>query len=112
MPGREVFEFADFILDVAERRLSKGGVPVPLEPKAHEVLVALVRNAGRLMPKRQLLDLVWPQSFVEEGILAVHVSVLRKALGGDGRRYIETVSGVGYRFSAATRQRDANAGRP
>jgi len=65
MAAREVYEFGEFILDVAERRLSKGGVPVPLEPKAHEVLMALVRNAGRLMAKRQLLDLVWPDSFVE-----------------------------------------------
>jgi DNA-binding winged helix-turn-helix (wHTH) protein/tetratricopeptide (TPR) repeat protein len=112
MAGPEVYEFGEFILDVAERRLSKGGVPVPLEPKAHEVLLALVRHAGRLMPKRQLLDLVWPESFVEEGILAVHVSVLRKALGPAGRSYIETVSGGGYRFSGAVKQRDGNGGRP
>jgi DNA-binding winged helix-turn-helix (wHTH) protein/tetratricopeptide (TPR) repeat protein len=112
MAGREVYEFGEFILDVAERRLSRGGEPVPLEPKAHEVLLALVRNAGRLLTKRELLDLVWPESFVEEGILAVHVSVLRKALGQSGRRYIETVSGGGYRFSGAVNQRDANGRRP
>jgi hypothetical protein len=93
MAGREVYEFGEFILDVAERRLSKGGAPVPLEPKAYEVLLALVCNAGRLLSKHQLLDLVWPESFVEEGILAVHVSVLRKTLGPGRHRYIETVSG-------------------
>ena len=98
MAGREVYEFGEFTLDVSERRLSKGGEPVPLEPKAHEVLLALVRNAGRLLTKRELLELVWPESFVEEGILAVHVSGLRKALGQGGRRCIETVSGAGYRF--------------
>jgi DNA-binding winged helix-turn-helix (wHTH) protein/tetratricopeptide (TPR) repeat protein len=112
MAGPEVYEFGEFILDVAERRLSKGGVPVPLEPKAQEVLTSLVRNAGRLMPKREILDLVWPESFVEEGILAVHVSVLRKALGQGGRHYIETVSGGGYRFGVVVKQRDANGGRP
>jgi DNA-binding winged helix-turn-helix (wHTH) protein/tetratricopeptide (TPR) repeat protein len=112
MAEREVYEFGEFILDVAERRLSKGGAPVPLEPKAHDVLTALVRNAGRLMPKRELLDLVWPASFVEEGILAVHISVLRKAFGQGARRYIETISGRGYRFGGAVKQRDANGGRP
>jgi DNA-binding winged helix-turn-helix (wHTH) protein/tetratricopeptide (TPR) repeat protein len=108
---REVYEFAEFTLDVSERRLLKGSEPVSLEPKAHEVLLALVRNSGRLLTKRELLDLVWPESFVEEGILAVHVSGLRKALGEGGRRYIETVSGVGYRFMGGVTQRRANEGR-
>jgi tetratricopeptide (TPR) repeat protein len=81
-----------------------------LEPKAHEVLLALVRNAGTLVTKRELLDLVWPGSFVEEGILAVHVSGLRKALGERGRSYIETVSRSGYRFTGNVTQRRASDG--
>ena len=112
MTGREVYQFGEFVLDVAERRLSKGGEPVPLEPKAHEVLLALVRHAGQLLTKRELLDLVWPASFVEEGILAVHVSGLRKALGQSGRHYIETVSGGGYRFNGTVKQQDPHGGRP
>jgi DNA-binding winged helix-turn-helix (wHTH) protein len=116
MATREAFEFGEFTLDVSERRLSKSGRPVPLEPKAHEVLLALVRNAGRLLTKRELLDLIWPESFVEEGILAVHVSGLRKALGQVGRRYIETVARSGYRFTCEVTcsgsQRGANSGTP
>ena len=79
---------------------------IPLEPKAHDVLVALLRSAGRLVSKRNLLELVWPESFVEEGILAVHISTLRKALGDEaaGQRYIETVSRSGYRLVATVRQ--------
>jgi serine/threonine-protein kinase len=71
----------------------------------YDLLVALVRSGGRLATKRELLDLVWPETFVEEGILAVHISTLRKALGdGDReRRYIETVSGRGYRFVAGVK---------
>ncbi len=107
MTGRETYEFGEFTLDVSERRLSKDGKPISLEPKAHEVLLALVRNAGRLLTKRELLDLIWPESFVEEGILAVHVSALRKALGQGGRRYIETVPRAGYRF-ACTVTRDVS----
>src|SRR5215831_10544598 len=102
----EVYEFGDFTLDASERRLSRSGQVVPLEPKAHDLLVALLRAGGHLVTKRELLELVWPESFVEEGILAVHISALRKALGDAGRQYIETVPRAGYRFAAPTRQFD------
>jgi serine/threonine-protein kinase len=106
MTGREVYEFGSFTLDAAERLFSKDSQCIALAPKTHDVLVALVRHAGRLVSKRELLDLVWPEAFVEEGILAVHISTLRKALddGDAGRRYIETVSRSGYRFIADVRQ--------
>jgi DNA-binding winged helix-turn-helix (wHTH) protein/Tfp pilus assembly protein PilF len=107
MTPREVYEFGAFTLDVAERRLSQANRVVPLAPKAHDLLVALVRHAGRLVSKRDLLDLVWPDAHVEEGILSVQVSALRKALNDEdaGNRLIETVAGTGYRFRASvTRQ--------
>ena len=102
MNAREMYRFGEMALDVLERRLSKGGQSVTLTPKAYDVLVHLVRNAGRLVTKRELLDHVWAGSFVEEGILSVHISGLRKALDDDNRspRYIETVSRSGYRFIA------------
>lgn len=102
MAERELYRFGDMALDVTERRLSRGGKSVPLAPKAHDLLVHLVRNAGRLVTKGELLEHVWVGSFVEEGILSVHISGLRKALGdyNRSRRYIETVSRAGYRFIA------------
>src|SRR5580765_5563656 len=102
MNCREHYRFGAMALDVSERRLSKDRQNVPLPPKAHDVLVELVRHAGRLVTKRELLDQVWAGSFVEEGILSVHISALRKALGDDNRspRFIETVSRSGYRFIA------------
>jgi DNA-binding winged helix-turn-helix (wHTH) protein/tetratricopeptide (TPR) repeat protein len=100
----EVYEFGEFTLNASERRFSRGDQVVPLEPKAHDVLVALVRAGGHLVTKRELLELVWPESFVEEGILAVHISALRKALGESGRQCIETVPRTGYRFAVATRR--------
>jgi DNA-binding winged helix-turn-helix (wHTH) protein len=98
----EVFHFADCTLDVAERQLLRGATVVRLSPKAFDVLVALVRQPGHLITKDELLAHVWPESFVEEGILTVHVSALRKALGDDTRppTYIETVARSGYRFIA------------
>ena len=103
--GSEVFHFDEFTLDVRERRLLRGTKAVRLSPKAYDVLVALVRQRGRLVTKDELLTRLWPGSFVEEGSLNVYVSALRKALGEDARRpaYIETVARSGYRFIAAVR---------
>ena len=105
----EVYEFGPYSLDVGERRLSSTGQIVPLAPKAHDVLVALVRRAGTLVTKRELLDLVWRDVSVEEGVLSVYVSALRKSLGEsvDGAAYIETVPRAGYRFLAGVRRREA-----
>ena len=102
MATHETYGFGGFILEIGERRLTHDGEHLALAPKAFDLLVALVRRAGRLISKQELLDSVWPESFVEEGILAVHVSALRKALGDTSRppRYIETVARSGYRFIA------------
>jgi hypothetical protein len=84
MLGRECYQFGEFLLEVAERRLFHAGQPIQLAPKTHDVLVALLRRAGGLVKKRELLAQVWPEAFVEEGILAVHISALRRALNGKG----------------------------
>jgi DNA-binding winged helix-turn-helix (wHTH) protein/Flp pilus assembly protein TadD len=97
--GREVYAFGEWTLDVGERRLASGSRIAAIAPKAHDVLVYLVRQAGRLVTKAELLERVWAGAFVEEGILAVHVSALRKALGDTTpSRFIETVPRAGYRF--------------
>ena len=102
MARQETYTFGGFTLDVPERRLFTSAGQLALAPKTFDLLVALVRRAGRLIGKRELLETVWSESFVEEGILSVHVSALRKALGDTSRtpRFIETVSGSGYRFIA------------
>jgi len=107
MLGRERFQFGDFTLDVDERRLSRtGGHAVRLAPKAFDLLVALLRESGRLVTKAELLARVWPDSFVEEGILSVHIASLRKALDGSSRgpMCIETVPRSGYRFVAPVKR--------
>ena len=93
----ERYEFGEFTLDVSERRLSRLGAPVALAPKTYEVLLALVRKGGRLVSTGDLLQQVWPECFVDRNILAVHISGLRKALGGPS--WIETVPRAGYRFA-------------
>jgi DNA-binding winged helix-turn-helix (wHTH) protein/tetratricopeptide (TPR) repeat protein len=108
MSSHEVYEFGEYVLDVVERRLLKSGAAVPLAPKAHDVLVALVRRAGTLVTKRELLDLVWRDVVVEEGVLAVYVSALRKTLAGPDE-HIETVARAGYRFTANVQRKHAHA---
>ncbi len=97
-----IYTFGRFRLEPAERRLTRDGELVPLQPKQFDVLVALVKNAGRLMPKREILGAVWGDTAVEDGNLAHHVSVLRKALdtGRADQRYLETIPTHGYRFAA------------
>src|SRR5215831_11929190 len=98
-----VYAFHGFRLDARERLLTNGDKSVPLAPKAFDLLLFLVRNAGSLVEKETLLDQVWNGVHVEEGNLAKHISLLRKALDetSDGCACIETVPKVGYRFIAS-----------
>lgn len=99
---RRLYEFDGFRLDPAERLLVRAGEPVPLAPKAFEMLVVLVSNSGRLLTKDELLRAVWADTVVEENNLDKNISALRKALGESNaeRKLIETVRGHGYRFNA------------
>ena len=96
----ELYEFGSFRVDLAERVLTKGQQSIPLTPKAFDTLVVLLRNSGHVVEKDTLLQEVWPDTFVEEGVLAVNVAAIRKALsdGDEGLSYIETVPRRGYRF--------------
>ena len=99
---KQLYEFGSFTLDVEESRLLRDGQPVPLKPKVLETLLVLVESSGHVMDKKELMQLLWPDSFVEEANLAVNISQLRKALGDDenGEHFIETVPKRGYRFAA------------
>lgn len=87
--------FGRIELRPAERQLRVGGRSVALGARAFDVLLALAGRAGRLVTKRELLDLVWPDTVVEENNLPAQVSQLRKVLGPD---VIATIPGRGYRF--------------
>ena len=96
------YSFDDVCVDRAAMRVTKSGLPVTLEPKAFDVLLHLLDNRGMLVGKAQLLEVVWPGTFVTENNLAHAVSQLRRALGDSAKcpRYIETVPRRGYRFIA------------
>src|SRR6202790_142300 len=100
------YEFGPFTLFPAEKRLLCDGKAVALAPKVFDTLVLLVENQGRLIPKEELLQALWPDSFVEEVALAHNISQLRKALRDttEQPKFIETVPKRGYRFIAAVRE--------
>ena len=107
MPNTEryFYEFDFFRVDPDRRLLTRQKQPVPLQPKAFDVLLALVRAKGQVVSKDDLLKTVWAETFVEESNLPQHVSVLRRTLGEakDENRYIVTEHGRGYRFAAPVR---------
>jgi len=87
-------------------RLRRGSEDVHLPPKEAALLAALIRTAGALVSKRELLATVWPGENVLEGSLTRCISAVRRALGDAGRRgrFIETVHGRGYRFVVRVRE--------
>jgi TolB-like protein/DNA-binding winged helix-turn-helix (wHTH) protein/cytochrome c-type biogenesis protein CcmH/NrfG len=97
------YRFLDYELSEIDFCLSRGGQRIALEPKALRVLTLLVSRAGRLVDKQELLESVWPNTFVEENTLTRTIAILRRELGDSSRdsKLIETVPTRGYRFIAA-----------
>src|SRR5688572_1257951 len=95
------YECGDFRLDAVEKILWRADSMVEVTPTAVELLLVLVENAGRIVPKEEIFERGWKDSFVEEANLSHHIFRLRKALGEDaGQKFIETVPKRGYRFVA------------
>ena len=97
-PDNLVYEFGPFLLEPHVRRLSRAGATVSLPAPEFELLVLLVRNPGRVVEKREIMDAVWPEAEVEENNVTVRMSSLRRALGETkgNHPYIQTVTGRGY----------------
>jgi DNA-binding winged helix-turn-helix (wHTH) protein/Tol biopolymer transport system component len=97
------YRFLNFELSEEDFFLAREGQRMALEPKALRVLIVLVSRPGRLVDKRELLETVWPNTFVEENTLTRTIAILRRELGDSSRtpKIIETVPTRGYRFVAA-----------
>lgn len=95
--------FQSFRLDTANQSLLKGNNRVALTPKAYDVLRYLVENAGRLVSQEELLEALWPKTYVNPEVLRKYILEIRKALGDnpENPEFIETVTKRGYRFVAA-----------
>ncbi|HKP67827.1 MAG TPA: winged helix-turn-helix domain-containing protein [Pyrinomonadaceae bacterium] len=97
-----LYAFKDFTLDIGETVLLRHGRPVPITPKAFQLLSILVEHHGVVVEKEKLISEIWSDSIVEDGNLAFTAQLLRKVLGDDAKTpsYIETVPRKGYRFIA------------
>jgi predicted ATPase/DNA-binding winged helix-turn-helix (wHTH) protein len=102
MLGGPMLMFGPFRLDPLLRVLQEGEGPIRLGSRALDILLVLVERAGKLVGKDEIMARVWPNMVVGDATLRVHMSALRKVLGRgqNGARYVENVSGRGYRFVA------------
>src|SRR5215813_1561074 len=101
-PDMCFYQFGSFCLDAEKRVLLHNREVVPLTPKAFDTLLVLIRHQGEVLEKDRLIEMLWPDSFVEEGNLTYNISAIRKALGEspNERKYIITIPGKGYKFGA------------
>jgi DNA-binding winged helix-turn-helix (wHTH) protein len=92
--------FGPFALDAATRQLLADGREVALSPKAFQLLLVLVTNGGRAMSKQELVQTLWPSTFVLETNLASLIAEIRRALDDDAAkpRFVRTIHRFGYRF--------------
>ena len=107
MPADRQWYFASFRLDPATMCLWQDNQLVPLASKPFAVLAYLVAHAGQVVTKEALLEAVWPETVVSEGVLKTSMGKLRQTLGETARtpQYIDTVHGRGYRFIAPVEER-------
>jgi pimeloyl-ACP methyl ester carboxylesterase/DNA-binding winged helix-turn-helix (wHTH) protein len=112
--GVTLYEFDDCLVDPGRFELRRGGVVEHVEPQVFDVLVHLIRNRDRVVPKTELLDTVWGDRFVSESALASRLKSARRAIGDDGasQRIIRTVFGRGYQFVAPVVERPPTVARP
>jgi pimeloyl-ACP methyl ester carboxylesterase/DNA-binding winged helix-turn-helix (wHTH) protein len=94
-----IYRFDTFELDLAARQLRRSGQPLPLQPKAFDVLAYLVRHRDRVVPKQELLDELWPGVTVTDASVQRAISLARAAIDDRGRT-LRTMPRVGYRFVA------------
>lgn len=102
-PAPAVYGFGEWRVDLTRRLVLRHDQPVPLPPRAFDTLLFLLQHRGRVVGKDELLQAVWPDTFVENN-LNQSISALRRAFGerrGD-HRFIATVAGRGYQFVAET----------
>ncbi|MEV0164957.1 two-component system OmpR family response regulator [Nonomuraea fuscirosea] len=97
IPDDQTLVVGDLEVDPDGHQVSRAGRPVRLSPTEFRLLLHLVLNAGRVLPKSQILEHVWRYDFAgDTSIVDTYVSYLRRKLDTGGPRLIHTVHGVGY----------------
>jgi DNA-binding response OmpR family regulator len=94
-----VMEVGGLVVDERAHRVFFARREISLSPIDFSLLVVLARHAGQVLSKARLLEIVWGYDVVDESLVEVHVSTLRRRLGPDAARLVRTVRGVGYVFA-------------
>src|SRR5579863_1243403 len=107
-------QFDSFGLDTSNECLWQNGVQIALPPKPFAVLRYLVENPGRLVTHDELLDALWPETFVQPQVLRTYMLDLRKVLGDDAKqpRFIQTIPKRGFSFIAHITEREGKVTAP
>ena len=105
------YQFGEFTLDLKRGCLLKAGKEIKLRPKVYETLKFLLEHPGRLIGKQELMQAVWPDSFVTDDSLVQCALELRRALDDRSQRLFKTVPRRGYVFTAEVTQRPTQLGR-
>jgi predicted ATPase/DNA-binding winged helix-turn-helix (wHTH) protein len=103
-----IYVSGDLEIDCARRELRVRESAVPIGTRAFEILEVLVRSAGELITKDELMSRVWSKTMVEDNTLVVHISAIRRALGAN-RGILKTASGRGYRLGGTWAIREETA---
>src|SRR5262245_25752891 len=106
MPSKStprIFRFGELELDESLLELRRAGVVLPIEPKPLRLLLYLIENRARVLPKQELFRAIWPGVVVSDTALSSALKDVRRALGDDGaqQRWIRTQRGRGYRWVGA-----------
>ena len=107
--GASIYQFGQFTLDIARGAVLRHGEEIKLRPKVYEALKYLVENPGRLIAKQELIQAVWPDTFVTDDSLVQCTVELRRALEDSEQRLLKTVPRRGYLFAAEVKRTTPSA---
>lgn len=102
-PTTQTLQIGNVAIDTDARKVTVNGTLIKLKDMEFRLLVYLAQNRDRVLPKEELLGNVWPDPYVGEGTLSVHIRHLREKIEKDPNRpkLIQTVWGVGYRMESS-----------
>ncbi len=103
-----IYAFDDFELDTARMELRRAGGVVAVEPQVFALILLLLENRDRLVPKDEVIEKIWDGRIISDAALSSRVKSARQALGDDGKsqKFIRTLHGQGFRFVAQAQLRN------
>jgi DNA-binding response OmpR family regulator len=97
LSGDAPLRLGDLVIDRSRHVVTRGQIQIYLTAREFALLAMLAEQPGRVFTRAQILDHIWASEFYDEHVVEVHLGNLRRKLGADPTRYMQTVRGVGYR---------------